>query len=218
MDTIRPNYALKEAIKEYRRKLADELFRITFDEDTNKHILHYQDNILFPNESEEEHDEKLNINDHHNEYDGYITDDEQEGDVESDGSSVTVKSTAAKKKKRKNYKFENQRNPNVPIIAFMGPNNTGKSTLLNLIVGEPVFVMDEYDTLSKVVRFKIVTRSDREFILLDVEGLFPENGCIEDDALKVFFAVYSIASVIVWNDTLSNFLKKFLTACSNICL
>merc|ERR1719461_70684 len=66
--------------------------------------------------------------------------------------------------------------------------------------------MDEYDALSKVVRFKIVSRSDREFILLDVEGLFPDNhngaeSEVEDDALKVFFAVYSIASVIVWNDT-----------------
>lgn len=190
--------------------------------------------------SEDDDGNKLIKDDHHiNEYDGYITDDEQEEKFfESSNSELNNTSNissaddsssnllAKKKKKRKSNRRSSSyknlskhtrkhgRNRNIPIIAFMGPNSTGKSTLLNLIVGEPVFVtMDElsdYDTLSKVVRLKIVTRADREFILLDVEGLFPDNDFeqdsnninISDAVLKIFFAVYSIASVIVWNDTL----------------
>merc|ERR1719445_1468513 len=47
-NNVKPNYALKEAIKEYQRKLASELFRVTVDGK-----LHYQDKILFANESED---------------------------------------------------------------------------------------------------------------------------------------------------------------------
>eukprot|EP01084_Bolivina_argentea_P056236 102960_1 len=233
---IKPNYALKDAIKEYRRKLADELFRITFDSDKNEEILHYRDNILFStdthdsdNEDEKSINHMANMN---NEYDGYITDDENEQDdidVDSsfiktssaDDSNSNLNNINKKHKRKKKHKYKREYNHNIPIIAFLGPNNTGKSTLLNLIVGEPVFVtMDElsdYDTLSKVVRFKIVTRADREFILLDVEGLFPHqcdqnNVDIDNSVLKIFFAVYSIASVIVWNDTNENnpYLQKLL--------
>ena len=246
----RPNYALKDAIKEYRRKLADELFRITFDEDENKEILYYRDGVLFANDissSEEDDGNALIKDDHHiNEYDGYITDDEEEekffvssnseynntSNISSadDSNSNLWSNKRKERKKRKSvrrtssYKRKPGRNRNIPILAFMGPNSTGKSTLLNLIVGEPVFVtideLSDYDSLSKVVRFKIVTRADREFILLDVEGLFPDPDAkqnpdinISDAVLKIFFAVYSIASVIVWNDTLSNyFLRKFLSS------
>ena len=88
----------------------------------------------------------------------------------------------------------------------MGPNNTGKSTLLNLIAGEPVFVtideLSEYDSVSQVARIKVFRRADREFILMDVEGLFPYGTTkIDDSILQMFFAVYSVATVIVWNDT-----------------
>eukprot|EP00486_Rosalina_sp_Unknown_P016211 CAMPEP_0201579586 /NCGR_PEP_ID=MMETSP0190_2-20130828/27284_1 /ASSEMBLY_ACC=CAM_ASM_000263 /TAXON_ID=37353 /ORGANISM="Rosalina sp." /LENGTH=997 /DNA_ID=CAMNT_0048014263 /DNA_START=358 /DNA_END=3351 /DNA_ORIENTATION=+ len=237
---VKPNYALKDAIKEYRRKLADELFRITFDEDENKEVLYYRNNVLFANEMSSS-EEEIKDDHHINEYDGYITDDEQEEKFfESSNSELNNASNISsaddsnsnlyskKRKKRKSirrsssYKNTSKRKKhgrdhgrNIPIIAFMGPNSTGKSTLLNLIVGEPVFVtideLSDYDTLSKVVRFKIVTRADREFILLDVEGLFPDPDAkqypdlnISDAVLKIFFAVYSIASVIVWNDTDEN--------------
>merc|ERR1712157_192114 len=79
---IKPNYALKDAIKEYRRKLADELFRITFDEEKNEDILYYRDNVLFSNDISSDDDDGKLMNDHHiNEYDGYITDDEEEMDI-----------------------------------------------------------------------------------------------------------------------------------------
>lgn len=82
-------------------------------------------------------------------------------------------------------------------------------TLLNVIAGDPVFVtMDEladFDSLSQAVRCKVVNRADREVLLLDVDGVFPEDGCgpIDDSALKLFCCVYAVSSVIVWNDTLS---------------
>ena len=227
--------------------MADELFRITFDEEKNEEILYYRNNVLFSNDiSSSEEDGNEFKDDHHiNEYDGYITDDEQEineynvidssqsdlnnaSNISSaDDSYSNLNKQQHKNKKRKAIRrnIKKKRNKkysrNIPIIAFMGPNSTGKSTLLNLIVGEPVFVtideLSDYDSLSKVVRFKIVTRADREFILLDVEGLFPDssidakqNIVISDAVLKIFFAVYSISSVIVWNDTLSgSFIHSF---------
>ena len=87
------------------------------------------------------------------------------------------------------------------------PNSTGKSTLLNVIAGETNFVtMDEltdYDSLSQAVRVKLVNRADREFILMDVDGLFPDRSarCCSDSALRLFCCVYAVSSVVVWNDT-----------------
>jgi len=146
-------------------------------------------------------DEKrsTSIRDDHNENDGYITDDEQP--EQDDAHSVR-----GRKRKRRQMSRERMRRRNIPVITFMGPNSTGKSTLLNVIAGDNVFVtMDEltdYDSMSQAVRCKIVNRADREFILLDVDGLFPDRQCtaVEDSALKLFCCVYAVSSVIVWND------------------
>eukprot|EP01084_Bolivina_argentea_P069358 126216_1 len=129
---IKPNYALKEAIKEYRRKLADELLRITFDEETQEEVLHYRHNILFSKDdskSEDDGDEKL-MNDE-TEYDGYLSDDEEDHEDHpkvSDWSFIEDKhSKSSKKRKRKRYNKNTDCRPNIPIIAFLGPNSTGKS-------------------------------------------------------------------------------------------
>jgi len=155
---IRPNDALKDEINSWKQQLAEELFRISYNEKTKQEELYYRPGCLFQSN-----------NDH-----------------------------------------------SIPIISFIGPNQTGKSTLLNLICNcSGVFVtideLPDYDYNSKVVRFKLVKRADRQFYLLDVEGLFPKNYLnnnnnnqeiinIDDNVIKVFLAVYCMSNVIVWND------------------
>jgi len=198
---IKPNYALQNALDEYRRKLADELFRITFDGE-----LSFRSNVLFGVEKGcFAEDEKLQSDRHSlDEHDGYLSDDEQEVDP------LSPPTPSVKRRRRRRLSSCRRRTlRNIPIISFLGPNNSGKSTLLNLIAGEPVFVtMDEltdFDSLSQVVRCKMISRTDGHFILLDADGLFPDRHSseISDAALKLFCALYSISSVMVWNDTVA---------------
>merc|ERR1719491_537781 len=190
---MKPNYALAAAIKSYRRRLAEELFRIARNNQSDtSELCCRSDHALFERPSNDTDD---TFDD-----DGYLTDDEQdEPEPAAEQKHVQQRKRCKLKLKAKQKLKSRVDGDTIPVIAFVGGAGSRKSTLLNLLVGEPVFVtideFSEFDALSQVARFKMVHRADRDLILLDVDGLRDDAG-----SLRLFLAVYAVSSLIVWTD------------------
>ncbi|ETO31544.1 hypothetical protein RFI_05574 [Reticulomyxa filosa] len=175
-----PNFALADAIRDWKDRLAEELFRISTDG-----VLCYKNGLLT-------FDEKVAVNQRQ----------QQQQPQPQPQLQPQSQQSVANEMERKVYK--------TPIIAFMGPNKIGKSTLLNLIAETSVFItLDDIPSetgQTKVVRMKYIQRPDRSFLLLDVEGLFP-------NWLIFFFFSVAFPMHVVFSKflLLSFFLKKALT-------
>jgi len=73
--------------------------------------------------------------------------------------------------------IESEANPTTPkpIVAIVGRQNVGKSTMLNRLVGKPLAIVEDMPGTTRDRVFANVTWQGRDFTMVDTGGLEPDN-------------------------------------------
>lgn len=86
-----------------------------------------------------------------------------------------------------------------PIVAIIGRQNTGKSTLLNRIAGKPLAIVQDQPGTTRDRIFASVTWQDSEFTVIDTGGLEPETDATISKGINAQIdAAIDTADVIVF--------------------
>jgi len=85
------------------------------------------------------------------------------------------------------------------IVAIIGRQNTGKSTLLNRIAGKPLAIVQDQPGTTRDRLFASVTWQDTEFTIIDTGGLEPETDATISRGINVQIEVaIDMADVIIF--------------------
>jgi GTP-binding protein Era len=82
--------------------------------------------------------------------------------------------------------------------AMLGRTNVGKSTLLNLLVGEKVSIMANKPQTTRTAIRAIVNRDNSQIVFIDTPGIHKPKSKLGETLNETAFAVLSEVDVILF--------------------
>ena len=100
------------------------------------------------------------------------------------------------------------------VVSIIGPSNSGKSTLLNKVLGEKVSIVSRKVQTTRMGLRGILNNNETQIIFIDTPGLFEAKTIFEKAMVENAFANLNDADLIYFlidgSRKLSNFDKKVL--------
>jgi len=83
-------------------------------------------------------------------------------------------------------------------VAIIGYPNVGKSTLLNVLIGEPLAITSPKPQTTRHRLLGILNRPDAQLLFLDTPGILKPRSALHESLVKTVFEALAGADVVVW--------------------